>query len=92
VTWELFFRGFLLFGLREVLRAGGRDGADTIAILVTASFEVLYHFIKPSPLEACGMLLGSPILSYVALRHGSVWIPLLGHVWIEYLWFMAVWR
>jgi hypothetical protein len=91
VPWELFFRGFMLFGLREILRAGGRGGADTIALLITASFEVLYHLIKP-PQEAIGLLVGSPILSYVAFRHGSVWIPLLGHLWIEFLWFMAVWR
>ena len=92
LTWELFYRGFLLFGLREVLRSGGRGrDADAIAIAVTACFEVLSHLVKP-PLESFAMLVGSPALSWAALRHGSVWIPLAVHVWIEFLWFMSVWR
>lgn len=91
ISWELFYRGFLLFGLREVLRAGKRNDADAIAILVTACFEVLSHLIKP-PLESFAMLVGSPALSWFALRHGSVWVPLAAHVFIEFLWFMSVWR
>jgi hypothetical protein len=38
------------------------------------------------------MLLGSPLLSWFALRHRAIWIPAAGHVWIEFLWFMSVWR
>jgi membrane protease YdiL (CAAX protease family) len=90
VSWELFYRSFLLFSLREILRSGGRGGADTLAILFTACFEVLSHLVKP-PLESLAMLVGSPALSWVALRHGSVWIPLAVHVFIEFLWFMSVW-
>lgn len=91
ITWELFFRGFLLFTLREVLRAGGRGGVDATAIWITATFEVMYHLVKP-PLEAVGMLVGSPALSWLALRQGSLWIPMLIHSWIEFLWFMTVWQ
>lgn len=91
-SWELFYRGFVLFGVRELLRAGGRGpDADTIAILFTACFEVLSHLPKPWP-ESFGMLLGSPVLSWFALRHRSIWIPAAGHVWIEFLFFMSVWR
>ncbi len=93
LSWELFFRGFLLFGLREVLRAGKRNDAEAsaIAILVTACFEVLSHLVKP-PQESFAMLVGSPALSWFALRHESVWIPMAAHVFIEFLWFMSVWH
>ena len=91
LSWELFYRGFLLFGLREVLRAAKRNDADTIAILVTACFEVLSHLIKP-PLESFAMLVGSPGLSWFALRQQSLWIPMAVHVCIEFLWFMSVWH
>ena len=91
-SWELFFRGFVLFGVRELLRTGGRGAdADTLAILITACFEVLSHLPKP-PEEALAMLVGSPAMSWLALRHQSIWIPAAGHVWIEFLWFMSVWR
>lgn len=92
-TWELFYRGFVLFGVRELLRSAGRGAeADTIAILFTGCIEVLAHFAKEHWLEAVAMLFGSPALSWFALRHRSVWIPAAGHVWIELLWFMSVWR
>lgn len=92
VSWEFCYRAFFLFGVREILRAGGRGReADTIAILFTTCFEVLSHLPKP-PHESFAMLLGSPLLNYFALRHRSVWIPSAGHVWIEFLWFMSVWH
>ena len=91
-SWELFYRAFVLFGVREVLRAGGRGReADTIAILFTTCFEVLSHLPKP-PHESFAMLLGSPLLNWFALRHRAVWIPSAAHVWIEFLWFMSVWH
>jgi CAAX prenyl protease-like protein len=91
LSWELCYRGFLLFGVREILRPTVGGFADGIAILFTLCFEVLAHLIKP-PTEALAMLVGSPALSWLALRHGSVWIALLVHVWIEFLWFVSVWH
>lgn len=91
-SWEFFYRAFVLFGVREILRAGGRGAeADTIAILFTTCFEVLAHLPKPA-LESYAMLVGSPLLSWFALRHNAVWVPSAAHIWIEFLWFMSVWR
>jgi len=92
VPWEILHRGFLLHGIRELCVRGGIPSARaaTLAILFTACFEVLFHFGKP-PIEALGLLIGSPILSVMAFRYRSIWIPLLIHVWIELLWFLNVW-
>jgi hypothetical protein len=92
LSWEFFHRAFVLFGVREILRAGGHGrAADTVAILFTTCFEVLSHLHKP-PHESFALLLGSPLMSWFALRHRAVWIPSAGHVWMEFLWFMSVWR
>jgi len=92
VPWELFHRGFLLHGVRELCtrHAIPAERAATLAILFTACFEVIFHFSKP-PEEAIGMLIGSPILSVMAFRFRSLWVPLLVHLWIELLWFLMVW-
>jgi len=92
LPWELFHRGFLLHGVRElcVRNRVPRERAIHIAILFTACFEVLFHFSKP-PAETLGMLLGSPVLSALAFRFQSLWIPLGIHLWIEFLWFLMVW-
>jgi len=85
--WEFIHRGFLLMGLYYVLSE--RDGvpaekAAMIAIAVVWVFEVVFHFIKPE-LEALGLLVGSPLLSWLALRLRSIWIPFLLHFLVELL-------
>ena len=92
VPWEILHRGFLLHGIRHVLVRAKlpESSADAIAIGFVTCFEVLYHLIKPV-LEAGALLVGSPILSYLAFRYRSLWLPLVIHVAIEGLWFAAVW-
>ncbi|HPC41620.1 MAG TPA: hypothetical protein PLD91_11940 [Spirochaetota bacterium] len=85
--WEFIHRGFLLMGLYYVL--GEREGipsekAAMIAIAVVWVFEVVFHFIKPE-LEALGLLVGSPLLSWLALRLRSIWVPFLLHFLVELL-------
>jgi hypothetical protein len=91
VPWELLHRGFLLHGLHAILLRSGAPAprATTLAILVTTCFETLFHLVKP-PHEAIGMLIGSPLLSWIALRHQSLWIPALAHLWIEALFFAMI--
>lgn len=85
--WEFLHRGFLLMGLSYVLSE--REKIDprravVIAVAVAWVFEVVFHFIKPM-LEPIGLLVGSPILSYIALRTRSIWIAFLGHLMVEVL-------
>jgi membrane protease YdiL (CAAX protease family) len=83
-AWEFLHRGFLLFGLAAVFKKLKTPSGETIAIVIVCIFEVMFHFSKP-PLEAFGMMLGSPILSLIALRTQSIWLPLLIHLYIEAL-------
>ena len=85
--WEFLHRGFLLMGLVYILTERERLSAPTASITAIAlvwAFEVLFHFIKPE-LEALGMLVGSPVLSWLALRTRSIWIPFLIHLLVELL-------
>jgi membrane protease YdiL (CAAX protease family) len=58
--------------------------AAVMAAAVTWIFEVVFHFIKP-PLEPLGLLAGSPLLSYLALRTGSIWPSFVAHLLVEML-------
>lgn len=85
--WEFLHRGFLLMGIYYILTE--RDGipadvAARIAMAVAWVFEVVFHFVKPE-LEAVGLLVGSPLLSWLALRMGSIWVPFLLHFLVELL-------
>lgn len=90
--WEFLHRGFLLMGICYVLTE--RDGipsgtAVTIAVAAVWIFEVVFHFIKPE-LEALGLLVGSPMLSWLALRTRSIWVPFLIHFLVELLFITAL--
>jgi membrane protease YdiL (CAAX protease family) len=91
LPWEWLHRGWLLFGARRVLAEGGLDArsAGAIALLFALVFEVLHHFPKP-PLEALALFAGSPLLSWIALRTGSLAIPLAAHLAIEGLFYVLV--
>jgi membrane protease YdiL (CAAX protease family) len=92
VGWEFLHRGFLLMGIRYLLaeRDGVRpDTAAMIAIAVVWIFEVVFHFIKPE-LEALGLLIGSPLLSWLALRLRSIWVSFLIHFLVELLFITAL--
>ena len=86
-AWEFFHRGFLLRGLTAVLAEREHislEKSQMIAVCIVWVFEVIYHFIKPG-IEAVGLLVGSPILSYLAIRTKSIWIPFLIHLFVEIL-------
>ena len=90
--WEFLHRSFLLMGVIYVLTEKDglpRGSAEKIAILYVWIFEVLFHFFKPE-LEALGMLVGSPLLSYVALRTSSVWTAFILHLCVEFIFMFSL--
>lgn len=83
--WEFLHRSFLLMGIIYVLSNRfqlDNKQAIKIAIIVPWIFEVVFHFIKPE-MEAFGMLVGSPILSYIAIRTKSIWTAFFAHLYVE---------
>lgn len=74
VAWEFFFRGFLLFGLREAL-------GDIPALLVSVMPSVLWHIGYPTG-ELYSSIAGGIIFAWLALRTGSILWPLLLHAGI----------
>ncbi len=85
--WEFLHRGFILMGVLYILseREGlGVPVSSTAALGIVWVFEVVFHFLKPE-LEAFGMLIGSPFLSWLALRTRSIWVPFLIHLFVELL-------
>lgn len=87
-AYEFLHRCFLLMGLQYLLTE--RDKIDpaiaaTIAIAVVWIFEVVFHLTKEHYLESVGMLIGSPILSYLAIRTRSVWTAFFSHLFVEFL-------
>jgi len=71
VGYEVFFRGFLLFGIERRLGAGP-------AILVTTAMTTLVHITRPVSEYAAALIAGFAF-GYVALRTRSIWGVLLLH-------------
>jgi hypothetical protein len=70
--WEFLHRSFLLMGIVCILGRNNRvdkPAGQQTALLIVWIFEVLFHLVKPR-MEALGMLVGSPFLSYVTLKTG----------------------
>jgi len=74
VGWEFFFRGYMLFGLREKF-------GDTYAILLQVIPSSILHFNKPEP-EFLGSIILGLVLGYLALRTRSILYPLIIHSYI----------
>ncbi len=74
VGWEFFFRGYMLFGLREKF-------GDIYAILLQVIPSSLLHFNKPEP-EFLGSIILGLVLGYLALRTRSILYPLIIHAYI----------
>jgi hypothetical protein len=90
--WEFLHRSFLLMGLRYLLsvkKGFALQEASLIALSVCWVFEVVFHFTKPL-LEPVSLIIGSPLLSYIALRTGSIWIPFFAHLLVETFFILAV--
>jgi membrane protease YdiL (CAAX protease family) len=71
---EFFYRGFLLFGVKE--RFGGG------AVLVQMIPFAILHIGKPE-VEAVGCVLSGAYFGYVAYRTGSVWPVFLIHLFVN---------
>lgn len=76
-AWEFFFRGFLLFGLRE------RYG-DMAAIIIQTISSCLIHLGKPES-EIIGAIVVGIIFGVIALRTRSFWYVFFIHAAIGVL-------
>ncbi len=72
IAWEFFFRGFLLFGLKE------RFGAVN-AILIQTISSCLVHIGKPEG-EIIGSIFIGILFGMIALRSRSIWWVFLLHI------------
>ncbi|MEA1959377.1 MAG: CPBP family intramembrane glutamic endopeptidase [Chloroflexota bacterium] len=73
-AWEFFYRGYLLFGLRERFKEG--------AILLQTIPFVLMHLGKPE-LETISTIFTGIIFGYVAYRGKSFWPAFIIHLFIN---------
>lgn len=69
LSWEFFFRGFLLFGLAKELGTAN-------AILIQTISSCLIHLGKPEG-ETIGSIIAGIIFGFIAIRTRSIW-----YVWI----------
>ena len=91
-SWEFLHRSFLLFGTIYVLARQDMIPAPVVhkyAIALVWVFEVVFHFVKPE-YEALGMLIGSPVLSYLAIRTKSIWPAVIVHLSVEILFIFTI--
>lgn len=77
LAWEFFFRGFLLFGLKEYF--GG-----TNAVLIQTIPSCLMHLGKPES-EIFGSILIGILFGVIALRTRSFWYVMMLHALIGVL-------
>lgn len=71
IAWEFFFRGFILFGLKD------RFGAFN-AILIQTISSCLVHIDKPEG-EIIGSIIVGILFGIIALRTKSIWYVFLLH-------------
>jgi uncharacterized protein len=77
VAWEFFFRGFLLFGLREKY-------GDMAAVMIQTISSCLIHLGKPES-EIIGSIVVGILFGVIALRTRSIWYVFLIHAGIGVL-------
>ena len=90
ISWEFFFRGFMLFTLKK-------DMGNRAVLLSTVPF-VLMHYGKPMG-EFYGAVFAGFILCWIALRSKSIWPGVFLH-WVVATsmelfasdWFRAIWE
>ncbi len=73
-TFEFFYRGFLLFGLKEKF-------GSAPAILIQAIPSIIIHFDKPNG-ELFSSILAEILLGMLALRTGSIFYGILLHFFV----------
>jgi membrane protease YdiL (CAAX protease family) len=74
IGWEFFFRGFMLFGLREKF-------GDVFAILIQVFPSCIAHIGRPEG-EMISSILAGLVFGYLALRSRSLWYVLILHWFI----------
>lgn len=77
IAWEFFFRGFLLFGLRDKY-------GDMGAILIQTISSCLIHLGKPES-EILGSIVVGILFGVIALRTRSFWYVFILHASIGVL-------
>ncbi|HHH53253.1 MAG TPA: CPBP family intramembrane metalloprotease [Bacteroidetes bacterium] len=77
IAWEFFFRGFILFGLKN------RFGIIN-AILIQTISSCLVHIDKPEG-EIFGSILAGIVLGIIAIRTKSIWYVIILHATIGIL-------
>ncbi len=77
IAWEFYFRGFLLFGLKD------RFGAFN-AILIQTISSCLVHIGKPEG-EIIGSIIVGVLFGIIALRTKSIWYVFILHALIGVL-------
>ena len=85
IGWEIIHRGFLLGGGQYCLTKHYKINpvaAAIIMVVIVCIFEVLFHIKKPI-YEAVGMIIASPLLSYLTIKTRSLWPALTFHLLIE---------
>jgi membrane protease YdiL (CAAX protease family) len=71
IGWEVFFRGFMLFGLRESF-------GDGHSILIQTIPSCLMHIGKPGA-EIFASILAGLVFGWVALKCRSIWPVFISH-------------
>ncbi len=75
LAYEIFFRGFLQFGLKSE-HAGTKE--LIIIILIQTVLTTLFHIGKPTPEITAAAAFG-PVFGYVAFRYNSIWYGMVIH-------------
>ena len=73
IGWEIYFRGFMQFGLRDKF-------GPWFAILIQTMVSCIMHIGKPDG-EIYGSIVGALIWGVIAQRSGSILAPILTH-WV----------
>jgi uncharacterized protein len=74
VSWEFFFRGFILFGLRKYV-------GNWLAICIQVIPSCLWHIGMPSG-EIFSSIIGGVVFGIIAVRTNSILYPLILHILI----------
>ena len=74
IGWEFFFRGFMLFGLRDKF-------GDLAAVLIQTIPSCIMHLGRPE-VETLGSIIAGIVFGFLALRTGSIFYPLIIHFFL----------
>jgi membrane protease YdiL (CAAX protease family) len=87
IGWELLYRGFILGGGKYCLVKHlhiETSIAIFIMVIIVCICEVTFHLQKPI-FESLGMVIASPLLSYLTIKTRSLWPAMTIHLMIEFI-------